>query len=46
MKMANIDAVFDFMFTDPKTKEGVSATPFCIIVTKLEIFNNSLAFSL
>lgn len=24
MKMANMDAVFDFMFTDPKTREGTS----------------------
>ena len=23
MKMANIDAVFDFMFTKPKKKDGV-----------------------
>ena len=23
MKMANLDAVFDFMFTDPKDEEGV-----------------------
>lgn len=25
VKMANIDAVFDFMFTKPKTPDGVSA---------------------
>ena len=24
MKMANIDAVFDFMFTNPKNLDGVS----------------------
>ena len=24
MKMANLDAVFDFMFTDPKNADGVS----------------------
>ena len=24
MKMANLDAVFDFMFTDPKNTDGVS----------------------
>ncbi len=24
MKMANIDAVFDFMFTDPKNFDGVT----------------------
>lgn len=24
MKMANIDAVFDFMFTNPKDRDGVS----------------------
>ena len=23
MKMANLDAVFDFMFTDPKDEDGV-----------------------
>lgn len=26
MKMANIDAVFDFMFTNPKRKDGVRVT--------------------
>ena len=26
MKMANIDAVFDFMFTNPKRKDGVRFT--------------------
>lgn len=24
MKMANLDRIFDFMFTNPKDKEGVS----------------------
>jgi cap1 methyltransferase len=24
MKMANMDAVFDFMFTDPRNEDGVS----------------------
>ena len=24
MKMANMDAVFDFMFNDPKNEDGVS----------------------
>lgn len=24
MKMANLDAVFDFMFTDPKNADGVN----------------------
>ncbi len=24
MKMANLDAVFDFMFTDPRNEDGVS----------------------
>lgn len=26
MKMANIDAVFEYMFTDPKKSDGVGVT--------------------
>ena len=30
MKMANMDAIMDFMFTEPKTMEGVSRS-YCIV---------------
>lgn len=36
MKMANLDAVFDFMFTNPKDKDGVSLRIF--------LFKNSCIF--
>ena len=33
MKMANIDAVFDFMFSHPKSKDGVSHSVMALCVT-------------
>lgn len=33
MKMANIDAVFEFMFTEPKSEEGVCIVGMCLIAS-------------
>ena len=35
MKMANMDAVFDFMFSSPRTKDKV-----CWIAVSVDIFGN------
>lgn len=35
MKMANIDAVFDFMFTNPKRKDGVRFTSVTVSLASL-----------
>lgn len=44
MKMANIDAVFDFMFTSPKKEDGVRISQTLFIMTSSSRYGRIISY--